>query len=61
MTITEFSIGLKKRRAELEANIFEHPPKSWDEFQERLGQYKELNISINDIDALIKGKEDEDT
>ena len=58
--ITTFANALVKRRTELEVTVFEFPPKTWDEFQQRLGQYKELNISINDIETLIKGLESDD-
>jgi hypothetical protein len=58
VSITEYSIALHKRRAKMEEDIFEHPPQTWDEFQKRLGAHIELTISINDMDALIKGVED---
>ena len=49
---------LIKKRADLEASIFEHPPKDWSEFQQRLGQHKELNALILDLQTALQGIED---
>ena len=59
MSLTEFSVGLKKRLAQMESDIFQHPPKAWEDFQKRLGAYQELSLSVVDINTLIRGEEED--
>lgn len=57
--ITELYTKAVKRRMEAEANVFVHPPRDWAEFQRRLGAWGEVDALVTELEAIIKGKEDE--
>lgn len=48
---------LHDRRAQLNDQVFSHPPKDWPEFRERLGQYNEVVLQIEELSALVRGEE----
>lgn len=57
--ITQLYVSAAKRRAEMEADVFAHPPKDWSEYQKRLGSWIELNMQVEELERLIKGEEDD--
>ena len=56
--IEQLYIRLCKRKAQMEEEIFLHQPADWSAFQNRVGQWMELNLQITEIKAIIDGKED---
>lgn len=57
--ITELYTTAVKRRSQMEAEVFTHPPRDWSEFQRRLGAWHEVDLLVTELEQLIKGKEDD--
>lgn len=58
MSLLSFANKLAARKVEMQEHVFLFPPKTWDDFQKRLGQYEELSASLTEVNTLIKGEED---
>lgn len=48
---------LMGRMANMQVDIFAQPPKTMEEFRERLGAFKELTLITNKMAEEAKGKE----
>lgn len=55
--LQQFYAQTIQRKADLEQGVFRHPPSDWAEFQRRLGQWQELELSIREVDTIAKGEE----
>lgn len=50
-------LELLQEREVLEQSVFDHPPKTWEEFQKRLGEHMALTTVINKITGKIEESE----
>jgi hypothetical protein len=57
--IEKFHAQLLARRKQIEEQVFDSPPRDWAEFKGRLHAHIEVNTLINDIEAVMKGREDD--
>lgn len=49
--------ALSARRHELERDVFQHPPKTFDEFAERRGRWLELTDMIQQMEDAAKASD----
>lgn len=50
----ELLVELYKDREVLEQSVFDHPPKTWEEFQKRLGEHIAITKVINKIEGKVE-------
>lgn len=55
--VTQLYVVLCKRQAELQAQVFESPPKTMEQFELRRGQWIEVTQMIEELKDTIHGKE----
>lgn len=58
-TLREVHRGLVERSAAMALEVFTSPPKTMEEFSERLGRYNELTENIKVIREAMTGDEEE--
>jgi len=59
-TIQQLHRELIERSAIMGVEVFTSPPKTMEEFAERLGRYRELSETIQAIREAMTGDEDDD-
>ena len=52
--------GLKARQAELQNDVFEHPPHDYEEFMRLLGQWQENQTQQEALRAIMRNADKED-